>query len=165
MTENRDNKSRPALNLPPVNLRLSREDNVLRVYDALRRKFVALTPEEYVRQHFVSWLQTELHFPPSLMANEIGINVNGTHKRCDTVIFGRDGAPLVIVEYKAPDVAITQHVFDQVVRYNMCLHAKYLIVSNGMSHYCCAIDYATDSYHFIPKIPDYRDLVLPINLN
>ena len=85
-----------------------------------------------MRQHFTAWLRDAKHYPASLMANEIGIDVNGTRKRCDTVIFGKDGKPVVIVEYKAPDVAVNQAVFDQIVRYNVALHADYLVVSNGI---------------------------------
>ncbi len=121
----------------------------------MRDKYVNLTPEEYVRQHFVAYLRKELGYPASIMANEIAIELNGTRKRCDTVIFDRDAAPYMIVEYKAPGVAITQTVFDQIVRYNLKLHAKYLVVSNGLRHYCCVMDYAVDSYHFIPRIPAY----------
>lgn len=153
------------LNLPPVELRLRREGKMTRVFDPLRRKWVRLTPEEWVRQHFVAWLQGEFHYPASLMANEIGIDVNGTRKRCDTVIFRSDATPAVIVEYKAPDVRITQAVFDQIVRYNMHLHADYLIVSNGMEHYCCRMDYTHDTYHFIPRIPDYHALANPYSEN
>ncbi len=148
----------PPLNLPPVNLKIISEDGVRKVFDPLRSKYVVLTPEEYVRQNFSSWLRNELHYPASLMANEIGIEVNGTKKRCDTVIFGRDGQPMIIVEYKAPEVNITQRVFDQIVRYNMALRARYLVVSNGVNHYCCSIDYNTGKYNFIPRIPDYREL-------
>lgn len=145
----------PELNLPVIPLRIKEEGGQTRVYDTLREKWVNLTPEEWVRQHFVSWLQSEYGYPPLLMANEIGIEVNGTRKRCDTVIFKRNGEPGIIVEYKAPHIDITQNVFDQIVRYNMQLHADYLIVSNGMKHYCCKIDYRDNSYHFIPQIPDY----------
>lgn len=146
----------PELNLPPVNLKLKEEGNKTFVYDSLREKWVNLTQEEWVRQHFVGWLQSEYHYPVSLMANEIGIAVNGTHKRCDTVIFSIQGKPYIIVEYKAPSVKISQTVFDQIVRYNMNMHADYLIVSNGLYHYCCKIDYRNNTYNFIPKIPDYK---------
>lgn len=148
----------PALNLPSVALKLKEEDDIIKVWDELRKKYVALTPEEFVRQHFTAWLQSDYHYPASLMANEIGIVNNGNRRRCDTVIFGRDAKPMIIIEYKAPDVIISQTVFDQIVRYNMVLHADYLIVSNGVSHYCCRIDYANNTYHFIPTIPDYREL-------
>ncbi|MCM1369106.1 MAG: type I restriction enzyme HsdR N-terminal domain-containing protein [Candidatus Amulumruptor caecigallinarius] len=153
------------LNLPPVKLRLREEGGITKVFDPLRNKYVAFTPEENVRQHFTSWLARNFHYPPALMANEIGIDVNGTRKRCDTVVFGRDGHPLLIVEYKSPDVNVTQDVFDQIVRYNMELKARYLIVSNGLSHYCCRIDYERFSYHFIPRIPDYNDITTAFSAN
>lgn len=154
MTENRF----PRLNLPSVPLRLKDEDGIVKVFDPLRDKYVALTPEEFVRQHFTAWMRDVRHYPASLMANEIGIEVNGTRKRCDTVVFGKDGKPMVIIEYKAPDVAVNQAVFDQIVRYNQTLHADYLVVSNGINHYCCVMDYESGTYHFIPEIPDYLSL-------
>lgn len=159
--ENKEEKQpegMPPLNLPPVNLRLIREGRQIKVYDVLRDKYIVLTPEEYVRQHFVHWMMNTLHYPASLMANEVGIEVNDCKRRCDTVVYNPDGSLLCIVEYKAPNVKITQSVFDQIVRYNMTLKAKYLIVSNGYNHYCCAIDYVHNTYHFIPTIPDYRGL-------
>lgn len=149
----------PPLNLPRVQLKLSREGSIIKVYDQLRDKYVALTPEEYVRQHFTAWLLCEKHYPKSLLANEIGIEVNCTKRRCDTVAFSPEGKPLMIVEYKAPGVNVTQAVFDQIVRYNMSLRALYLAVSNGLRHYCCRIDYDNGSYHFIPEIPDYLSLM------
>lgn len=154
-------KEYPPLNLPTIQLRLHRKGDVIKAFDRLRRKWVVLTPEEWVRQHFTAWLRDEYHYPEQLMANEIGIEVNGTRKRCDTVVFSREGTPLLIVEYKAPEINITQTVFDQIVRYNMRLHAEYLIVSNGLNHYCCKIDYENNTYHFIPQIPDYRTLAYP----
>lgn len=153
-----DNKKYPPLHLPPLAMRIKEENGVLRVFDPIREKYVALTPEEYVRQRFTSYLREDLHYPSSLMANEISIELNGMKKRCDTVIFNPDGTPLIIVEYKAPEVNVTQNVFDQIVRYNMTLRAKYLIVSNGLNHYCCVLDYSNNSYHFIPSIPDYLEI-------
>lgn len=149
----------PPLNLPPMEVKTKVESGLLKIYDRLRKKYVALTPEEYVRQHFVNYLIEYLHYPASRLANEIGIRLNGTQKRCDTVFFGDDATPLIIVEYKAPKIEISQDVFDQIVRYNMKLHAKYLVVSNGLKHYCCINDYANDTYHFLPQIPDYRSLL------
>ncbi len=154
----------PELNLPSMQIKVQKgTDGVERVWDGLRQRFVALTPEEWVRQHFVNWLINGKGYSRSMMANEIGIHVNGMPRRCDTVVFGRDKNPMVIVEYKAPDVKITQDVFDQIVRYNMTLHASYLIVSNGLNHYCCKIDYTHNTYHFIPVIPDYSTLILPFS--
>ena len=147
-----------ALNLPSCQLNIKKTPAGDRVYDPLRKRFVALTPEEWVRQHFVNYLINHKHFPFALMGNEVSLVQNGIHRRCDTVVADRTGKPLVIVEYKAPDVAITQATFDQIVRYNMVLHARYLIVSNGMSHYCCRIDYDSSSYAFLHDIPDYNDL-------
>ncbi len=129
------------------------EDDILKVFDTLRQKYVALTPEEYVRQHFTAWMTDHFGYPASLMSNEVSLTLNDTRRRCDTVIFRSDGSPLVIVEYKAPTVAITQNVFDQIARYNMVLHSRYLIVSNGMRHFCCEMDYDKDSYSFLPQIP------------
>lgn len=148
----------PRLNLPPVDLRTRMDGDNLKVFDPLRKKYVALTPEEYVRQHFTAWLQNTYNYPASIIANEIGLDLNGMKKRCDTVIFNSDGSPLVIIEYKAPNISITQSVFDQIVRYNMALHARYLIVSNGLSHYCCVINYSSNTYNFIPFIPNYNDI-------
>ena len=143
----------PPLNLPPVDLRLRLEGKTLKVFDPLRRKYVALTPEEYVRQHFTAWMTERLGYPASLMGNEVSIKLNDTARRCDTVVFRSDGSPAVIIEYKAPTVAITQNVFDQIARYNMVLRSHFLIVSNGLHHFCCEMDYEKSSYMFLSQIP------------
>lgn len=153
------------LNLPPADLRLRRDGGVLKVFDVLRRKYVTLTPEEYVRQHFVNYLTQTLGYPPSLCANESVVELNGTRRRPDTIVYGSDLRPFAIVEYKAPEVEITQEVFDQIARYNMVLRVRYLIVSNGMRHYCCVMDYDSMAYHFIPRIPDYAELTAGAPLN
>lgn len=146
------------LNLPSFDIRLQRDDEGVKIFDRLRKKFIILTPEEWVRQHFVNYLINHKGFHESLMANEIGITLNGTRRRCDTVVFDKHGSPMVIVEYKASSIVISQSTFDQIVRYNMVLHARYLIVSNGMNHYCCRIDYDNMSYDFLKEVPDYADL-------
>lgn len=148
------------LNLPPRQLRLSvSADGRTMVFDPLRGKNVCLTPEEWVRQHFTAYLATELGYPPSLMANEVGITLNGLQRRCDTVVWDRRNAsPLVIVEYKAPEVNITAEVFDQIARYNMVLLAPYLIVTNGLRHYCCRFDPEARTYTFLPSLPAYAEL-------
>lgn len=146
------------LNLPSFDIRLQRDDEGVKIFDRLRKKFIILTPEEWVRQHFVNYLINHKGFPESLMANEIGITLNGTRRRCDTVVFDKHGSPMVIVEYKASSIVISQSTFDQIVRYNMVLHTRYLIVSNGMNHYCCRIDYDNMSYDFLKEVPDYSDL-------
>ncbi|WP_165020511.1 MULTISPECIES: type I restriction enzyme HsdR N-terminal domain-containing protein [unclassified Dysgonomonas] len=146
------------LNLPPFNINVKKIDGKLSVFDELRRKYVVLTPEEWVRQHFINYLITEKGYPKSLISNEIQINLNQQKKRCDTVIYSREPSPLVIVEYKAPEVVITQDVFDQIVRYNIVLKVQYLIVSNGLSHYCCKMDYVNQSFEYLSDIPSYNEL-------
>ena len=147
------------LNLPEFEYKVKkREDGSWAIWDRLRERWVALTPEEWVRQHFVEWLITEKEFPAALMGNEMSLTQNGISRRCDTVVGDRTGQPLVIVEYKAPSINITQKVFDQIVRYNMVLKARYLMVSNGLEHYCCQIDYEAGSYRFLEDIPRYQDL-------
>ena len=147
-----------ALNLPDYPLNVKKNGNRLLVFDRLRKRFVALTPEEWVRQHFVEYLIQEKQFPSALMGNEVSLTQNGIKRRCDTLVADRQGKPLVIVEYKAPEIEITQQVFDQIVRYNMVLRARYLMVSNGMTHYCCHIDYDNNTYAFLTDIPCYDQL-------
>jgi predicted type IV restriction endonuclease len=130
----------------------------LEIFDPLRRKYVSLTPEEWVRQHFVHYLISEKGYPASLMANETMIRLNSLTKRCDTVVYDNSLRPVVICEFKKPDIEITQQVFDQVVRYNIVLKVKYLIVSNGMSHYCCKMNYEDMSFDYLQEIPEYGDL-------
>ena len=150
---------KPRLNLPEVELRVRTNDKgSLEVFDPLRRKYVALEPEEYVRQHFVNYLVNFLGYPSSHIANEVGLTLNNTRRRCDTLVYDRMGQPLMIVEYKAPGISIDQNVFDQIVRYNMVLRARYLVVSNGMNHYCCVMDYDRNNYHFLPAVPSYSSL-------
>ena len=148
------------LNLPPAELKIEAAGaGAVKVYDFIRKKNVALTPEEWVRQHFTNYLVKELRYPAGLMANEVPIVLNGTSRRCDTVVYDRDANPLMIVEYKAPTVTITQETFNQIVRYNMVLKVKYLVVSNGLNHYCCAISYDPPGYSFLENIPEYEKLL------
>lgn len=146
------------LNLPDYDFRLRRDNEGVKIFDRLRRKFVMLTPEEWVRQHFIEFLISEKGYPASLMANEVGITLNGTRRRCDSVMFDRNGRVVLIIEYKAPGVKLSQLTFDQIVRYNMVLHADLLMVSNGLNHYCCRIDYDSATYSFLKELPDYKDL-------
>ena len=152
----------PQLNLPEANLALATdEQGRTTVYDALRKKWLVLTPEEWVRQHFVSYLINHKGYPAAMMANEVAITFNTMKRRCDTVVYNRTAVtPLVIVEYKAPTVNITPKTFDQIARYNMVLQVKCLIVSNGLHHYCCMPDYAAGTYAFLNDIPDYPSLLV-----
>ncbi len=152
------------LNLPEYQFNIKKKGNDgLVILDTLRKRWVALTPEEWVRQNFVRYLIEDREFPAALMNNEISLTQNGIKRRCDTLVADRQGLPLVIVEYKAPTIEISQKTFDQIVRYNMVLRAQYLIVTNGMRHYCCKIDYENNSYAFLQEIPPYN--VLAINHN
>lgn len=149
------------LNLPEFNIQLRRSiSGQLQVFDKCRGKYVALTPEEWVRQHFVNFLIVYRGFPAALMANEVSLKHNGIMRRCDTVIYDSIAHPLAIVEYKAPTVAISEYVFDQVVRYNMVIGVRWLMVSNGLRHYCCKVDPEHHAYTFLKEIPVYSDLCI-----
>lgn len=150
-----------ALNLPEYAIKVTKRNGKPFIFDELRRKFIALTPEEWVRQHFVHFLTEHKGYPPGLVANEISLTLNGTTKRCDTVVYDRHAQPRVIVEYKAPHIEITQKVFNQISRYNMVLHVDYLIVSNGLQHYCCRMDYEHNTYIFLRDIPEYSQILTP----
>ena len=147
-----------SLNIPPFDIKIQQRDGKSFIFDPLRKKYIALTPEEWVRQHFVHFLTDFKGYPKGLLANEVQLNLNGTKKRCDTVLYNKDLSARMIVEYKAPHVEITQAVFDQITRYNMVLKVEYLIVSNGLRHYCCRIDYNTMQCTFLPDIPAYTEL-------
>ncbi len=147
-----------SLNLPPYEVKLAERHGRKVIFDRLRKRYVALTPEEWVRQHFVHFLLAHKGYPEGLLANEVQLELNGTRKRCDTVLYDRDLRAKLIVEYKAPHIEITQAVFDQITRYNLVLKVEYLVVSNGLVHYCCRIDYAANSYTFLPDIPLYTQL-------
>lgn len=147
-----------SLNLPVFDAKIAVRNGKKVIFDVIRRRYVALTPEEWVRQHFVHFLLAYKGYPQALMANEVQLQLNGTKKRCDTVLYWRDLTARMIVEYKAPEIEITQAVFDQITRYNMVLKVDYLVVSNGMRHYCCRMDYKRNSYTFLKDIPDYSSL-------
>ena len=148
----------PPLNLPPAPLRLSEQDGEPAVFDPLRRRIVRLTPEEWVRQHFTSFLILEKKYPAGLLGNEVSLTLNGTARRCDSVVYGLDGLPRMILEYKAPTVALTQKVFDQISRYNIVLRVEWLIVSNGLQHICCHVDIEKGTYEFVSQVPSYEEL-------
>lgn len=146
------------LNLPTYPVRLSQKEGKTYIYDSFRHKNVALTPEEWVRQHFVWFLISERSYPSARIANEVCINVNSTSKRCDTVVYDNYLKPLVIIEFKAPEVPVTHEVFNQIARYNSVLRVPYLIVSNGLTHFCCQMNYRTMESHFMEDIPKYTDI-------
>ena len=147
------------LNLPTFDYRLKRKaDGNITIWDATRSRYVMLTPEEWVRQHFVAFLVAHRDYPAGRIGNEISLSLNGRPRRCDTLVYDAQGTPLVLVEYKAPHISITQETFDQIVRYNMIFCVPYIIVSNGLSHYCCRIDYDNRTCVFLSQIPKYDEL-------
>ena len=147
-----------ALNLPPYETKITEQDGKPQIFDRLRKCYVALTPEEWVRQHFVHYLIDHKNYPTTLMANEVAITLNGMNKRCDTIVYDKTLRPRVIVEYKAPTVKITKEVFAQISRYNLTLRVDYLIISNGLQHYCCRMDYEKQSFTFLQEIPEYSKI-------
>jgi len=143
------------LNLPNYSIKLKKEGNKTLVFDQIRKKYVVLTPEEWVRQNFIKFLIEEKKYPASLMAVEMGINLLNTKKRCDIVLYNSKGKPHMIVECKAPSIKISQDTFDQIARYNMKLNANLLVVTNGMEHFTCIIDHQNKCYRFLKEIPKY----------
>ena len=143
------------LNLPPYNYKFKSSENKRFIFDSIRKKFMVLTPEEWVRQHFVHYLIQYKKYPVSLIAIEKQLTVNGLKKRTDILVFDKKGNPDIIVECKAPKVPINQSTFDQIARYNLRLNAKYLIVTNGLKHYYCQMDFKNERYVFLENIPDY----------
>lgn len=146
------------LNLPEYQFRIMELNGRLQIFDDLRKKFVALTPEEWVRQNFLQYLIREKKYPQSLITVEGGLKLFRRSKRTDIVVFNNLGKPLLIVECKSPETTINQNVFDQVARYNMALEVKYLVLTNGMNHFICSIDYVSQSYFFLREIPEYSNL-------
>lgn len=147
-----------ALNLPKTELKVITKDGKQQVFDVLRRRFVALTPEEWVRQQFVHFLIGYKGYPAECIGNEVSITLGATKKRCDTVIYGSHAEPLMVIEYKSPSVEITQKVFEQICRYNIKMRVEWLVVSNGLQHYCTRIDYENGTYQFVEDIPAFPSI-------
>jgi len=144
------------LNLPEYNFRIKKQDDKFLIFDSQRKRYVSLTPEEWVRQHFVRFLIEVKGYPAALLAVEKQLTMNGMKKRCDAILFDKEGQPFMIIEFKAPNVAVTQATFDQVAVYNAKLKVSFFIISNGLEHYCCKVNTETARYEFFPEIPDYN---------
>jgi hypothetical protein len=143
------------LNLPAYQFNIKTLNSKRYIFDIVRRRFVLLTSEEWVRQNFVMYLTDAKKYPLSLMAVERQIKVNGKIYRFDLLVYNKKGDPLLIAEFKAPGITVNQETFDQVVRYNMAFSVKLVIVSNGMQHFVCQVDYSTNSYKFLREVPQY----------
>jgi hypothetical protein len=146
------------LNLPSYPIKLKEENGERFIFDAIRKKYLKLQPEEWVRQNFVQFLIQEKNYPASLIQIEKGLKVNTLQKRADVVVNSKQGKPLVLVECKAPNVKITQETFAQIARYNTVFKVPYLIVTNGINHYCCKIDFEQNSFEFLEEISEYSKL-------
>jgi hypothetical protein len=146
------------LNLPTYEIKTRQQNSKTYILDILRRRFVSLTPEEWVRQHFIHFLVEHMHYPTALLANEVELEIGKKKLRCDSILYSKNLSPRMIIEYKSPEIEITQKTFNQIFAYNTLLHAEYLVVSNGIHHYCCKIDYENRSYNFVSNIPFYEEL-------
>ena len=144
------------LNLPAFDYKLKKEAGKHYILDLIRRKYVALTPEEWVRQHVVQYILHEKKYPKSLVNVEKSLKVNGLTKRYDIVVFQPNGKIFLLIECKAPEVSITQNTFDQIARYNLSLKAEYLMVTNGLNHYFCQMDFEKEEYVFLKELPEFR---------
>jgi Type I restriction enzyme R protein N terminus (HSDR_N) len=146
------------LNLPKFPFKIIIENNVKKIFDPFRKKFIKLTPEEWVRQHIAKYLINEKNFPESLIAIEREVIYNGLSKRFDILVFDKKGNPNIIVECKAPSIKINQKVFDQAAVYAFALAAKYILVSNGFSHYCFLVNRETETFLALKEIPDFTKI-------
>ena len=145
-----------ALNLPTYSLKIKSENDLEYVYDQFRKKYVRLTPEEWVRQNFALYLVHEKSYPGSRMMIEKSLRINKLSKRCDILICNDAGDPVLMIECKSPEIKIGQSTFEQVSVYNINFHVKYLIITNGLQHYCCFVDFKDRSVNFLKEIPDYE---------
>ena len=146
------------LNLPQHPIKINEEKGVKYIFDPIRKKYLVLLPEEWVRQNFIQFLIKDKNYSASLIAIEKGLKLNELQKRADIVIYDKQAQPIVLIECKAPKVKINQEVFEQVARYNMVFKVPYLVVTNGLDHYCAKVDFIENSFEFLVDIPNYKEL-------
>lgn len=145
------------LQFPSYSFRFKNSENKIAIFDEIRKKFFLLTPEEWVRQHVVQYLLQDKNYPKSYINIEKLIKVNELNKRYDIVVYQPNGELFLLIECKAPEVKISQQTFDQIARYNLVLNAKYLMVSNGLNHYFCKIDFENEKYVFLEELPNFGE--------
>ena len=145
------------LNFPIYSFRFKNSENKVSIFDEIRKKFIVLTPEEWVRQHMIQFLLQNMKYPKSFINVEKLIKVNGLSKRYDGIVFQPNGEIFLLIECKAPEVPISQATFDQIARYNLVLKAKYLMVTNGLNHYFCQMDFENEKYIFLKELPEYSN--------
>lgn len=146
------------LQFPTYSFRFKNSENKVAIFDEIRKKFIIITPEEWVRQHVVQFLLQDKKYPKSHINVEKLLKINDLNKRYDVVVYNPDGSIFILVECKAPEIKISQHTFDQIARYNMTLNAEYLMVTNGLNHYFCKMDYENEKYDFLSELPEYQSL-------
>ncbi len=146
------------LNLPEFDPKLTMRGNEQLIFDVVRRKHIVLTAEEWVRQHFLNYLIKHKAYPIGLIRVEQQVLVSGMPQRADIVAYSRNGQPIMVVECKAPGVELSNSTFAQAARYNISLGANYLVITNGMDHFCCKVNLESNSYLFLKDIPDFDDL-------
>lgn len=151
------------LNFPTYAFKVTGQGDDKKIFDEVRKKYLKLTPEEWVRQHVIRYLIREKNFPEGLFAIETGLKYNGIGKRTDIVVYNPKGEVVMLVECKAPGVTINQDPFNQIAMYNKELQGQFLIVTNGISHYCCEMDYEFGKHKFLDEIPDYLTISTIIN--
>ena len=144
------------LNLPSYQFKIKSSENKQLIFDTVRKKYVVLTPEEWVRQNFVQYLINEKNYPISMIAVEKQLSINNLKKRFDILIFNSDGSSKIIIECKSPTIKISQETFDQIARYNLKLNADYLVVTNGLTHFSCELDTENEQYVFLKEIPMFK---------
>ena len=144
------------LHFPSYSFRFKNSENKVAIFDDIRKKFIILTPEEWVRQHTIQYLLQEKNYPKSYLNVEKLLKIIDLSKRYDIVVFQPDGTIFLLVECKAPEVKISQQTFDQIARYNLTLKAKYLMVTNGLNHYFCQMDFEKEKYVFLDELPEFR---------
>ena len=143
------------LNFPSYSFKIKSKGNKPYIWDIIRKKYILITPEEWVRQHTIQYLITKKGYQALWMSVEKQFTINGLHKRADIVIYGKDLQPHIIVECKAPNIKITQETFDQIARYNLSLKAKYLMLTNGLQHYYCKMNFEKETYVFLEELPNF----------
>ena len=147
------------LNFSNYSFRFKNSENKVLIFDEIRKKFIILTPEEWVRQHVIHYLLNELNYPKSLINVEKLIKINDLSKRYDVVLFKSTGEILVLIECKAPSITNSQATFDQIARYNLVLNAQFLMVTNGLNHYFCQMDFENEKYLFLKNLPTYNNII------
>ena len=143
------------LNFPAYSFRFKNSENKVSIFDQIRKKFILLTPEEWVRQHTIEFLIKDKSYPLSYINVEKLIKINDRNKRYDIVIFKPNGEIFLLIECKAPEVSISQDTFDQIARYNLILNAEFLMVTNGLNHYFCQMDFENEKYIFLKDLPNF----------